>query len=86
MEEYESSSDAKEGCYNGYCGQVLPEGYTAYGENENNESIYVFDQYEYDRAESPTAQRQKQSLCKRMQFFCNDMGRLILSYTIYYIS
>ena len=83
MEEYESSCDAKEGCYNGYCGLGLPEGYTAYGENGNNESIYMFDQYEYDRSESPTAHRQKRSLCKRMQSFCSDMGRLILSYIFY---
>ena len=71
------SYDADEGCYDGYHDKNLPEGYTAYGENGCVESVYMYDRYEYDLAESPTAHRQKRSLCKRMRSFCSDMGRLI---------
>ena len=78
IEAYESSYNAEEGRYDGYCGQVSP-GYTAYVGNGDNES-YIYDRYEYDIAESPTAHRQEQSICKRMQFFFSDMGRLIRSY------
>ena len=74
------SYDREEGCYDGYKDQVLPEGYTAYGENGYVNSVYMYDRYEYDLAESPTAHRQKQSLCKRMGSFCSDMGRLTRFY------
>ena len=80
IEEYDFSYDREEGCYDGYRDQVLPEGYTAYGGNGNVNSVYMYDQYEYDRAESPTAHRQKQSLCERMRSFCSDMGRLTRFY------
>ena len=57
--------------YNGYRDKDLPERYTAYGENVNEEPPYMYDRYEYDRAESPTANRRKQSLCKRIKLFCH---------------
>ena len=76
LAEYDFSYDREEGCYDGYKDQVLPEGYTAYGENGYVNSVYMYDQYDCDLAESPTANRQKQSLCKRMRSFCSDMGRL----------
>ena len=76
------SDDADEECYDGYHDQVLPEGYTAYAEKDDVESVYTFDRYEYDLAESPTAHRPKRSFCERMKSFCSDMGRLIRKYNM----
>ena len=82
IEEYDFSDDREEGCYDGYQAQVLPEGYTAYGENGYVKSVYMYDRYEYDLAESPTAHRQKRNLSKRIRSFCSDMGGLTrLKYT-----
>ena len=76
FEESNFSDDADEEGYEGYREHFVPEGYTAYCENGNGEPVYMYDQYEYDRAESPTAHRQKQSFCKKMRSCCSDMGRL----------
>ena len=83
IEESNVSDDADEECYDSYRDQVLPEGYTAYGGNGNVESVYTFDRYEYDLAESPTAHRPKQSFCEKMKSFCSDMGRLIREYNMF---
>ena len=77
MEENNVSDDADDECYDSYRNQDLPEGYTAYGGNEN-----MYDRYEYDFAESPTAHRPKRSFCERMKSFCSDMGRLIRKYNM----
>ena len=61
--------------YDAYRDQILPEGYTPY--DGHAESIYTFDQYEYDLAEPQTARRPTESFGKRMRSFCSDMGRLI---------
>ena len=74
-ESFEPSYDAKEGRYEGYRNPDLPEGYTAYGETGHGDPVY--DRYEYDQAESPSGQRPKRSLCKRLRSGCSDMGRLI---------
>ena len=82
MEENNVSDDADDECYDSYRNQDLPEGYTAYGGNGNVQSVYMYDRYEYDLAESPTAHRPKRSFCERMKSFCSDMGRLIRKYNM----
>ena len=77
--DYFSREEAyEESRYTAYRNQSLPEGYTAY--NEHAESVYKYDQYEYDLAEPQIAHRSKQSFCKKMRSFCSDMGRLISFY------
>lgn len=72
-EAYEPSYDAKEGRYEGYRDQNLPEGYTAYGENGNADPVY--DRYDPDYVKLEA--RPKQNCCKRLRSCCSDMGRLI---------
>ena len=74
---YEPGSyDAKEGRYEGYRDSNETKGYEAYGENGNAEAVY--DRYEYDyEIESTDGRRPKKSCCKRLRFYCSDVGRLI---------
>ena len=74
-EAYEPSYDAKEGRYEGYRDQNLPEGYTAYGENGNAEAVY--DRYDPEYDYSELGSRPKQNCCKRLRSCCSDMGRFI---------
>ena len=74
-EAYEPSYDAKEGRYEGYREQNLPEGYTAYGENGNAEAVY--DRYDPEYDYSELGSRPKQNCCKRLRSCCSDMGRFI---------
>ena len=74
-EAYEPSYDAKEGRYEGYRDQNLPEGYTAYGENGNADPVYDRYDDEYDPEYKPL--EPKQNCCKRLRSCCSDMGRLI---------
>ena len=77
---YDPSYDARDGRYEGYREQNLPEGYEAYGENGNAEAVY--DRYEEDYDVAGTEEgyrRPKQSCCKRLRSGCSDMGRLIKS-------
>ena len=77
---YDRSYDAREGRYEGYREQNLPEGYEAYGENGNAEAVYDrYDpEYEYEEVEGGY-RRPKQSCCKRLRSGCSDMGRFIHS-------
>lgn len=76
-EAYEPSYDAKEGHYEGYRKQNLPEGYTAYGENGNADPVYDRYDPEYTSEYDPLEARPKQNCCKRLRSCCSDMGRLI---------
>ena len=65
---HDPTYDAREGRYEGYREQNLPEGYEAYGENGNAEAVY--DRYEEDYDVAGTEEgyrRPKQSCCK----FCS---------------
>ena len=76
-DDSESSYDAKDGHYEGYRDQNLPDGYTAYGQNCNVNHEAEYDRYDYDHAESPSDNRPKRDSCERLKACCCDMGRLI---------
>ena len=73
-ETYESSHDAKDGHYKGYRDRDLPEGYTPYRKNCNENE---YDRYAYDHGESPVNDMLKDEPCERLQSCCNDIGRLV---------
>ena len=72
-ENYEPSYDAIEGRYEGYRDPNLPEGYAAYGQNGNAESVY--DRYEYDEISDYEPIGPKRGLCKQLKSCCSDIGK-----------
>ena len=73
-ESYDPSYDAREGRYEGYREQDLPEGYAAYGQNGNAEAVYDTYDDTYG-SESPSSQRPRRSLCKQLKSCFSDMGK-----------
>ena len=78
-ESYDPSYDAREGRYEGYREQDLPEGYAAYGQNGNAEAVY--DRYDYDQ-DSEVGRRLKPSLCEKMKSICGGKTKQIKRTTI----
>ena len=46
----------------------------AYGEQSDENSVYMFDKYEYDRADSPSAYRPDRNLWKKFKSCFSDIG------------
>ena len=76
-DDSEFSYDAKDGYYEGYRDQNLPDGYTAYRKSFDRNPEGEYDRYEYDHAESPSDNRPERYSCERLKACCCDMGRLI---------